>query len=143
MAPKNLSGFREALANRSFDVALADVTPPGDPDLYDFWSQEAVVRGQNYAGWNNRRASEALEQARQIWSDEQRLPLYQAFLGYYDSDLPALTLFQYVYNYGLSDAVHEAEVGLIENPRERYQTLASWFLLFREVLVGCPEDESS
>ncbi len=143
MQPENLSGFREALAGRDFDVALADVTPPGDPDLYDFWSQEAVVRGQNFAGWNNRRASEALEQARRVWSDEERLPLYQAFLGYYNSDLPALTLFQYVYNYGLSDTVHEAEIGLIENPRERYQTLSSWFLLFRDVLVGCPEGASS
>lgn len=143
MSPKNLSGFREALAGRTFDVALADVTPPGDPDLYDFWSQEAVVRGQNYAGWNNRRASEALEQARQLWPDESRLPFYRAFLGFYDSDLPALTLFQYVYNYGMSEAVQEAEIGLIENPRERYQTLASWFLLYREILVGCPDEASS
>ena len=33
-----------------------EIAPPSDPDLYDFWSQEAMVRGQNFPGWNNRRA---------------------------------------------------------------------------------------
>ncbi len=139
--PTDLEGYQTALAGREFDVALADVTPPGDPDLYAFWSQEAVVRGQNYAGWNNRRASEALEQARQLWSVEERRPLYEAFLAHYDNDLPALTLFQHIYNYGISDTVREVEIGRIDSPRERYTNLAEWFLLYRDVLVACPEDE--
>src|SRR5690606_9073033 len=70
--PTDLDGYPTAMGGREFDVALADVTPPGDPDLYAFGSQEALVRGQNYAGWNSRRASEALEQARQLWSGEER-----------------------------------------------------------------------
>ncbi len=35
--------YRQLLNAREFDVALVDVTPPGDPDLYDFWSQEAII----------------------------------------------------------------------------------------------------
>lgn len=139
LVPLRLQAYREALAARDFDVALVDITPPGDPDLYDFWSQEAIVRGQNYAGWNNRRASEALEQARQLWPLEERRPLYDAFLAYYNNDLPALTLFQYVYSYGINETVNEAEIGRIDNPRERYATLANWFLLYRDVTISCPE----
>lgn len=130
--------LRQLLAEGAYDVALLSFTPPGDPDLYDFWSQEAIVRGQNYTGWNNRRASEALEQARQIWEMAERRPLYDTFLRFFDQDLPAFTLYQDVYTYALSPAVHQAEIGLINRPRDRYKTLADWFLLFRDVTVACP-----
>ncbi|MFQ5400416.1 MAG: peptide ABC transporter substrate-binding protein [Anaerolineae bacterium] len=132
--------FRQALAERAFDVALVDITPPGDPDLYDFWSQEAIIRGQNYTGWNNRRASEALEAARQTWNMSERRPYYESFLRYFDNDLPALTLFQYTTTYALSDKVHQAEIGRITHPRDRFETFADWFLLYREVSVECSED---
>ena len=131
--------LRQALAQRAFDVALIDVAPGGDPDLYDFWSQEAIIRGQNYGGWNNRRASEALESARQLSAVDERKPYYEAFLEYFDNDLPALTLYQHVNTYALSDSVNNAELGRIESPRDRYETLAEWFLLYREVAVACPE----
>jgi peptide/nickel transport system substrate-binding protein len=136
----DLPELRQWLAERQFDAALVDVRPPRDPDLYDFWSQEAIIRGQNFAGWNNRRASEALEQARQTWGQTNRRPFYDTFLRLYDTDLPALTLFQHVYVYGLSDEVHEAEIGRIHHPRDRYKTMANWFLLFRDVTVSCPDE---
>lgn len=137
-----LEELRTALAAREFDVALLHITPPTDPDLYDFWSQEAIVRGNNYAGWNQRRASEALESGRQTWGQVERKPFYDAFLRRYNEDLPALTLHQQVDTYALSTAVYEAEIGRIDNPRDRYQTLANWFLLYQDVQVLCPEDDN-
>jgi peptide/nickel transport system substrate-binding protein len=136
----------ERLAAREFDIALVDIDPPGDPDYYDFWSQEAIVRGQNYAGWNHRRASEALEAARQLWNVTERQPYYDAFLRFFDSELPALTLFQHVYTYGLSETVLQkdgspAEIGLINQPRDRYRTMPAWFLFYRDVSVPCPDPE--
>jgi peptide/nickel transport system substrate-binding protein len=131
--------YRQALRDRSFDVALVDVTPPGDPDLYDFWSQEAIINGQNYAGWNRRRASEALEEGRRLWNVDQRKPYYDSFLRYYDEDLPELTLFQHVYTYAVNEAVEGVEIGLINHPRDRYVSLAHWILQYRDVSVSCPE----
>jgi peptide/nickel transport system substrate-binding protein len=131
--------YRVALAAAEFDVALVDVVAQGDPDLYSFWSQEALVRGQNYARWNSRRASEALEHARQLWSEDERKPYYDAFMGLYSRAVPALTLYQHVYNYAVSEAVNELEIGRIDHPRERYESLANWFLLYRDVSVQCPE----
>ncbi len=126
-----------ALAGRDFDVALLDVAPPADPDQYDFWSQEAIVRGHNYAGWNNRRASEALETARQLLPQGERAVYYEAFLRQFDADLPALTLYQHVTSYALSDRVQEAEIGRLGQPRDRFLTLPAWFLSFREITVSC------
>lgn len=54
------------LAPRSFQAALVDLniarTP--DPDPYPFWHQAEATGGQNYSQWDNRAASEYLEQAR-------------------------------------------------------------------------------
>lgn len=142
LKPVNPSRLQAELGTIEFDVALLDVEPLGDPDLYDFWSQEAIVRGQNYSGWNNRRASEALETARNLLLPEERRPYYEAFLRYLDEDLPALTLFQYVDTYGISETVHELSIGLINVPRDRYKTFDEWFLLFKDVSVACPESVS-
>ncbi|MEJ2750561.1 MAG: ABC transporter substrate-binding protein, partial [Anaerolineae bacterium] len=130
----------DKLAAREFDVALVDEAAPGDPDLYDFWSQEAIIRGHNYGGWNNRRASEALENGRKTWPIAERRPFYNTFLRQYNNDLPAITLYQHVYTYALSRAVNEAEIGRISRPMDRYRTFGDWFLLYRDVTVICSED---
>ena len=132
--------FQEKLASRGFDVALVDISGTGDPDLYDFWSQEAIIRGQNYGGWNNRRASEALENGRKTWPIDERKLFYNTFLRQYNNDLPAITLYQHVYTYGLSTNVNDAEIGLIARPLDRYRTFSDWFLLYRDVTVICPEE---
>ena len=120
--------------------ALVTVTPAGDPDLYDFWSQEAIIRGQNYSGWNNRRASEALETARQTWDPAVRAEEYDRFQRLFASELPALTLFQHSYTYAISAGVNEVSIGRIDSPRERYETMPQWFFLYRDVTVICPEE---
>jgi peptide/nickel transport system substrate-binding protein len=137
------TALREALAAGQFEAALVDISPPVDPDLYDFWSQEAMVRGQNYAQWNNRRASEALESGRQLWHEDERRPYYDTFLRLFDSSLPALTLFQHTTTYALSSSVNEAEIGYLATPRDRYATFANWFLLYRDVTISCPPPPAS
>ena len=132
--------FYQKLAAREFDVALVDIAGSGDPDLYDFWSQEAIIRGQNYGGWNNRRASEALENGRKTWPIAERQPYYNTFLRQYNNDLPAISLYQHVYTYALSEDINDAEIGLIARPFDRYQTFSDWFLLYRDVTVICPEE---
>jgi peptide/nickel transport system substrate-binding protein len=139
----SITDLREKLTARDFDVALVDITPSIDPDLYDFWSQEAIIRGQNYGAWNNRRASEALEAGRQVWGMGERRPYYNTFLNIYADQVPAITLYQHVYTYALSSEVNQAEVGPIYEPRDRYQTFANWFLLYRDVTISCPAEENS
>lgn len=130
--------YRNFLNLRQFDLVLALINPGHDPDLYDFWSQEASVDGQNYAGWNSRSASEALEAGRQTWDMTERARDYQVFLRYFHDDVPALTLFQPVTTFGLSEAIQGADVGRIDRPRDRYASLPAWTVLFRQVAVPCP-----
>ncbi|VAW43119.1 Oligopeptide ABC transporter, periplasmic oligopeptide-binding protein OppA (TC 3.A.1.5.1) [hydrothermal vent metagenome] len=134
----SINELREKLAAQEFDVALVDITPSIDPDLYDFWSQEAIIRGQNYGGWNNRRASEALEAGRQVWGLGERRPYYNTFLTIYTDQVPAITLYQHVYTYALSSEVNQADIGPIYEPRDRYRSFASWFLRYQDVTISCP-----
>jgi peptide/nickel transport system substrate-binding protein len=133
--------FRQALASGEFDVALVDVEQTGDPDLYDFWSQEAIIRGQNYAGWNRRRASEALEDGRRVWDVSEREPYYDAFLRYYDEDLPELAMFQHIYTYAVDASVEGIAIGRIDDARDRYVSLANWIMAYQDITVICPEEQ--
>ena len=142
LLPAHNEDFLNRLREGDFDIALVDVEPAGDPDLYDFWSQEAIVRGQNFGGWNNRRASEALEFARQLSTPAERKPYYDVFLDIYDGDLPALTLFQNVNSYGISSSVEEVDIGHFDSPREIYESFADWFFFYREVAVACSGAEA-
>ncbi|MCP4418184.1 MAG: peptide ABC transporter substrate-binding protein [Chloroflexi bacterium] len=137
----SISDMREKLTARDFDVALVDITPSIDPDLYDFWSQEAIIRGQNYGSWNNRRASEALEAGRQEWGLGARRPYYNTFLTIYSDQVPAITLYQHVYTYALSSELNQADIGPIHEPRDRYSTFATWFLQYQDVTISCPAAE--
>ncbi len=61
-----ISSSADFLASRTYQAALVDLnlsrTP--DPDPYPFWHQAEATGGQNYSQWDNRAASEYLEQAR-------------------------------------------------------------------------------
>ena len=134
--------YLAALRGREFDLALLTIAPAGDPDLYDLWSQDAIVRGQNFGAWNNRRASEALEAGRQTWDLAERRAAYATFQRLYDSDVPALTLFQHVSSFGVSSVINNVDIGRIDTPRDRYATLPDWFFLYRDVTVLCPADDA-
>ncbi|MCP5098983.1 MAG: peptide ABC transporter substrate-binding protein [Chloroflexi bacterium] len=133
----DINDLQTTLSSGLFDIAFFDVVPSADPDLYDFWSQEAMIRGQNYGQWNNRRASEALEGGRQLWRFEERLPFYDTFQRIYDAELPALSLYQHVSTYAIHRDVNLADIGVVHQPRDRYKTFDEWFLQFEEVAIPC------
>lgn len=137
--PASREALNSSLAERNFDVALTPVAASGDPDLYDFWSQPAIVNGHNFSGWSSRRASEALEHARQSWDIAERKAYYDAFLDAFGSAVPAISLYQDVTTYVVSDEVKEVDIGRVDDPRERYADMADWFLLYRDVTVRCSE----
>lgn len=125
------------LASRTYQAVLVDLnlsrTP--DPDPYPFWHQAEATGGQNYSQWDDRAASEFLEQARVTTDYTLRTRLYRNFQVVFAKELPALPLFAPVYSYGVDSQVQGAQVpALLYDPGDRMVTFPNWYLLTRRAL---------
>lgn len=126
----------ERLAPRNYQAALVDLnlsrTP--DPDPYPFWHQSEITGGQNYSQWNNRAASEFLEQARITPDYAVRERLYRNFQVVFARELPALPLFYPVYSFGAGQQVLGVQIPPLFDTSDRFQTLPNWYLVTRRAL---------
>lgn len=125
------------LVSRGYQAALVDLnlsrTP--DPDPYPFWHQAEATGGQNYSQWNDRTASEYLEQARVTSDYMVRTRLYRNFQVIFAKELPALPLFAPAYTYAVDSQVQGAQVpALLYDPSDRFVTFTRWYLLTRRAL---------
>ena len=126
-----------SLASRSYEAALVDLnlarTP--DPDPYPFWHQSEATGGQNYSQWDNRAASEYLEQARTETDFTVRARLYRNFQVVFTKDLPSLPLYYPVYNYGVSSQVHGVQIPMpMYDTSNRLSFLSDWYLVTRRTI---------
>lgn len=123
----------DRLASRTYQAALVDLnlarTP--DPDPYPFWHQSEATGGQNYSQWDNRRASEYIEQARVNPDITVRARLYRNFQVIFAQELPALPLYFPVYTYGVDRQVLGVQMPPLFDPSDRFQTIANWYLVTR------------
>lgn len=124
------------LASRAYQAVFIDLnlsrTP--DPDPYPFWHQAEAASGQNYSQWDNRAASEFLEQARVTADYSLRARLYRNFQVIFAKELPALPLYIPVYSYGVDAQVQGVQVAPLYDPSDRFATFTRWFLLTRRAL---------
>ena len=116
---------------REYDAALVDInlTSSPDPDPYPFWDQAQITGGQNYSKWNDRQASEYLEEARVELDRTDRTRLYNNVQVRFASELPALPLFYPVYNYGIDQRINGVTVGSLYQPSDRFANVTKWFLI--------------
>ncbi len=126
-----------ALGPRSYQAALVDLnlarTP--DPDPYPFWHQSEATGGQNYSQWDNRSASEYLEQARTETDFTVRARLYRNFQVVFTKDLPSLPLYYPVYSYGIDAQVRGVQIApALYDTSDRLSFLDQWYLVARRTL---------
>jgi peptide/nickel transport system substrate-binding protein len=128
------------MEDRLFQAVLVDInlarTP--DPDPYPFWDQAMATGGQNYSQWDNRIASEYIEQARVVADLGERERLYRNFQVIFSEELPALPLYYPVYNYGVAYDVQGVSVGPLYDNSDRFNTVNEWFLLAKRTLQQEP-----
>ncbi len=130
----------EYLAPRKYQAALVELalarTP--DPDPYPFWHQAEATGGQNYSQWDNRTASEYLEQARVTTDFGLRARLYRNFQVIFARELPALPLYVPVYSYGVNSQVQGVQMPPLFDPSDRLSLIAQWYLVTRRALEQTP-----
>lgn len=124
----------ERLESRLYEAALVDLdlSRLHDPDPYPFWHQTQATGGQNYAIWNDRQASEYLEQGRiNVFDFAERTRLYRNFQVRFANELPALPLYYPMYSFAVQQQVRGVQTGPIFEPADRYRTVNEWFI-YRE-----------
>jgi peptide/nickel transport system substrate-binding protein len=131
------------LETRTYQAALVslNLTRTPDPDPYPFWDQAQIIGGQNYAGWDDRQASEYLEQARISVDIAERTKAYRNFQVRFIQEMPALPLVYSVFSYVVDEQVLGVSMGPLFDPSDRFATITSWFLLANRPTV--PEDNPS
>ena len=128
--------INDYLEPRTYQAALVELNldRSPDPDPYPFWHQAQITGGQNYSGWDDRQASEYLEQARVLVSAADRVKRYRNFQVRFASEMPALPLFYPVYSFGIDQQVQGVSMGPLYEPSDRLNTITSWYLVAKSSL---------
>jgi peptide/nickel transport system substrate-binding protein len=128
--------FNDYLTPRTYQVALVDLdlSRSYDPDPYPFWHQAEITGGQNYTQWDNRNASEYLEQARVVADLNIRARLYRNFQVIFTRELPALPLYYPIHTYGVDERVQGVQADPLFETADRFQGIADWYLVTRRAL---------
>jgi peptide/nickel transport system substrate-binding protein len=124
------------LVPHTYEAALVHWELAGDPDPYPLWHSTQIKDGQNYAGWNDRTADEAIEKARSLTSQPARKPYYVDFQREFAAKVPALLLYHPVYTTGIRDKVHQVQIGPMNSSGDRFRDIANWFIVTKRITVG-------
>jgi peptide/nickel transport system substrate-binding protein len=121
------------LEPRNYQAALVDLdfSNTHDPDPYPFWHQSEAIGGQNYSQWDNRTASEYIEQARVITDSALRAKLYRNFQILFAKELPALPLYYPVFTFGVDAQVSGIQIAPIYEISDRLNSFNNWYLITR------------
>ncbi len=129
--------LNDYLDTRLYDAALVEINlaRSPDPDPYPFWHQTQATGGQNYALWNDRQASEYLEQARIVVDPAERTRLYRNFQVRFFNEMPALPLYYPMYTFGVHADVQGIRTGPMFDPSDRFANIQNWFLFSERMVV--------
>jgi peptide/nickel transport system substrate-binding protein len=118
------------LADRQYEAALVDINLSRypDPDPYPLWDQAQATGGQNYSQWDNRVASEFIEQARVTVNLNERARLYRNFQVIFTQDIPAIPLYYPVYSYAVDHQMQGVRMGPLFDSPDRFATVLDWFI---------------
>jgi peptide/nickel transport system substrate-binding protein len=132
--------INQQLQNRTYQAAIVDLnlTRSPDPDPYPFWDQVQATGGQNYSQWDNRMASEYLEQARVTTDIGERSRLYRNFQIIFNDEQPAILLYYPVYSYGVNRQVQGISMGPLLDSSDRFATILNWYLISKPVVQTTP-----
>lgn len=131
------------LQERDYQTALVEINlmRSPDPDPYPFWGQAQIQSGQNYANWDNRSASEFLEQARMTVDFGERERLYRNFQVLFMREMPSLPLLYPTFSYAVTTDINGISLGPIFEPGDRFHNVQSWFILTGREAAPDPVEE--
>lgn len=127
---QQLTDFKTTLEFHTYDALLYGISIGSDPDVYAYWdSTQADIRSTsrlNFSEYKSATADTALESGRTRLNADLRAIKYKPFLQAWQTDAPALGLYQPRFLYITRGQVY----GLNEHPlnadKDRYDSVHEW-----------------
>ena len=134
--------LNDYLSPRNYQAALIDqdFSFSHDPDPYPFWHQSEATGGQNYSQWDDRVASEYIEQARVIVDNTFRAKLYRNFQILFAKELPALPLYYPVFSFGVDSQVSGVQIPPLYETSDRFNDIKDWYLITKHTIGNLPSE---
>ncbi len=121
--------YTTTLQNHNYDMTLNGISIGIDPDVFVYWDKSQYdprSSNLNFSDWNNNKASLALEAGRTRLNPALRIIKYQPFLAAWQSDAPALGLFQPRFLYITSQTIYGMGDHEINSPAGRFNDVQNW-----------------
>jgi peptide/nickel transport system substrate-binding protein len=118
------------IRTRQYQLLLYGINLGGDPDVYAFWhSTQIKDPGLNLSDYSSPDADKALEAGRIKQDTLIRKGKYQSFLKAWNSDTPAIVLYEPIYRYGISSSAKGFDGGSLVEPNDRFYNVQDWTIL--------------
>ena len=115
------------IRTRQYQLLLYGINLGGDPDVYSYWhSTQIKDPGLNLSNYSSPEADKALEAGRIKQDALIRKGKYQSFLKAWNSDDPAIVLYEPIYRYGISASAKGFEGGSLVEPNDRFYNVQNW-----------------
>ncbi len=125
-----LTDFQATLEFHTYDALLYSISIGIDPDVFPYWhSSQADVRSNNrlnFSEYKSTTADTALEAGRTRLNTQLRAIKYKPFLQAWQTDAPALGLYQPQFLYISRGPVYGLSDRALNTDSDRYDSVAAW-----------------
>ena len=124
--------FQLTLSQQNYDALLYGISIGADPDVFAYWdsSQGDVLSASrlNFSDYSSGTADAALEAGRTRLDDNLRAIKYKPFLQTWQTDAPALGLYQPRFLYISHVQVYGLRNGQINTDADRFTNVQNWMI---------------
>ncbi len=125
---------QEIIKTRNYEMLLFGNVLGAIPDPFPFWhSTQKKDPGLNLALYENRKADELLERARQTLDEKERKKALEEFQNILIEDSPAIFLFNPAFLYFVSEEIKGISTGIITDPSKRFSEIENWYIETKRV----------
>lgn len=128
--PQQPTDLQTIIGSRAYDSLLYGISIGVDPDVFAYWdssqAQPNAVPGLNLSLYKSTIADQALEEGRTRTGDALRAAKYQPFLQAWQTDAPALALYQPRYLYVTKGQLFGFSPAMVNTGTDRYSNVDNW-----------------
>jgi peptide/nickel transport system substrate-binding protein len=127
---QDLTDFQTTLETHNYDALLYGISIGADPDVFPYWdSSQADQRSTtrlNFSDYKSTTADTALEAGRTRLDPALRAIKYRPFLQAWQTDAPALGLYQPRFLYITRGHVYGLADHTLNTDGDRYESVSDW-----------------